>query len=126
MLSGKNKRAGYNKKIRRRNTLRRAVERATQTIRPRRSEKAVQTEEEKTENVLCMPVRPLHFISESALTKCSQKRFNELFDYKLLEDADEPECQLSHAKEIQIDEGSVQSEKRLQSMICVLKRRSIQ
>ena len=65
---------GRNKKIRRRNTMRRAMERATQTIRLRRSEKAVQTEEEKTESVLCMPVRPLHFISESALTKCSQRR----------------------------------------------------
>ena len=100
--------------------MRRAMERATQTIRLRRSEQAVQTEEEKTESVLCMPVRPLHFISESALTKCSQKRFNEFFEYKLLEDADEPECQLSHAREIQIDEGSVQSETRLQNMICVL------
>ena len=41
----KGRRAGYNKKIRRRNTMRRAMERATQTIRLRRSEKAVQTEE---------------------------------------------------------------------------------
>ena len=96
------------------------LERATQTIRPRRSEKAAQTEEEKDENVLCTRMTPLHHMCAVAPMWCSQRRFNELFDYKLLEDSDEIECQLSHAREIQIDEGSVQSETRWQNEIHVL------
>ena len=82
------------------------MEQTTQTIRPTSSEKAVQTEEDH----MCA-VEPMWG---------SQRRFNELFDYKLLEDSDETECQLSHAREIQIDEGSVQSETRWQNEIHVL------
>ena len=96
------------------------MERATQTIRPMSSEKAVQTEEEKDEKILCTRVTPLHHMCAVAPMWCSQRRFNELFDYKLLEDSDEIECQLSHAREIQIDEGSVQSETRWQDEIHVL------
>ena len=82
------------------------MEQTTQTTRPTSSEKAVQTEE----NHMCA-VEPMWG---------SQRRFNELFDYKLLEDSDETECQLSHAREIKIDEGSVQSETRWHDVIHVL------
>ena len=52
---------------------------------------------------------------------CRNAKFNEFFEYKLLNDVDEPEDQFSDAKKIQIDEGnSVQSETRLQNLICVL------
>ena len=82
------------------------MEQTTQTTRPTSSEKSVQTEEDH----MCA-VEPM---------SGSQRRFNELFDYKLLEDSDETECQLSHAREIKIDEGSVQSETRWHDVIHVL------
>ena len=82
------------------------MEQTTQTTRPTSSEKSVQTEEDH----MCA-VEPM---------RGSQRRFNELFDYKLLEDSDETECQLSHAREIKIDEGSVQSETRWHDVIHVL------
>ena len=76
---------GHNKKTRRRNTRRRAMERATQTVRMRRSEKAVQTEEEKSPSTtpstpgitisgsdVCLPTYVAAL--DSTLMRCLPKR----------------------------------------------------
>ena len=116
----KNRRAGYKKKIRKRNTMRRAVKRTKQTTAAAAALAAATAAAAFNDNLQCMRMTPLHHLCAVAPMWCSQRRFNELFDYKLLEDSDEIECQLSHAREIQIDEGSVQSETRWQNEIHVL------
>ena len=100
------------------------MERATQTVRLRRSEKAVQTEEEKSLSTVEPDAMEEHETEAATHTNdvnCRNAKFNEFFHYKLLNDVDGPEDQFSDAKKIQIDEGnSVQRETRLQNLICVL------
>ena len=101
------------------------MERATQTVRVRRSDQAVQTEEvmsclehDAMKEKTSPPASPYRIPVTSGSTA---ELFNEFFEYGKLSNAEEPEDGANEAKHNQNDEdSSVQSDTRLNSLIWVL------